>query len=74
VALYQFTTYVATFIAPILGTSLADALGYAPALFVGSGLRFAGAALFILLGVGATLSAMRKPAELPAPIEHKAPR
>ena len=34
-------------------------LGYAPALFVGSGLRFAGAALFVLLGVGAAAGAAR---------------
>ncbi len=41
IALYQTTTYVATFAAPILGTVVAEALGYAPALFISSGLRFA---------------------------------
>ncbi len=64
--------YVATFVAPILGTTLAAALGYGPALFVGSGLRFAGAALFVLLGVGAAAATPRKPAEQPAPVERQA--
>jgi MFS family permease len=72
IALQQFTVYVATFVAPILGTTLADALGYGPALFVGSGLRFAGAALFVLLGVGAAAATPRKPAEQPAPVERQA--
>jgi MFS-type transporter involved in bile tolerance (Atg22 family) len=54
VALYQLTTYIATFLAPTLGTFLAGSLGPTPALFVSSGLRFAGAALFVLLRVGAT--------------------
>jgi hypothetical protein len=48
------TTYVATFMAPTLGTLLADTLGYSPALFVSAGLRFAGGVLFVLLGVGAS--------------------
>jgi hypothetical protein len=53
IALYQTTIYLATFVAPTLGTLLADTFGYAPALFVSAGLRLAGAALFVLLGVGA---------------------
>ena len=53
IALYQTTTYVATFLAPTLGTYLADTLGYAPALFVSAGLRLAGAVLFVTMGVGA---------------------
>jgi MFS-type transporter involved in bile tolerance (Atg22 family) len=53
VALYQLTTYVATFLAPTLGTILADTFGTASGLFASSGLRLAGAALFMLLGVGA---------------------
>jgi MFS family permease len=52
IALYQTTTYVATFLAPTLGTYLADTLGYGPALFVSAGLRLAGAVLFVLMGVG----------------------
>ncbi|HEY3229695.1 MAG TPA: MFS transporter [Roseiflexaceae bacterium] len=63
VALYQMTTYIATFVAPIFGTFIADTLGYAPALFVASGLRFAGAALFVLLGVGAAVATPRPSAE-----------
>jgi MFS family permease len=57
VAVYQMTTYVATFVAPILGTAVAESLGYAPALFAASGLRFLGAALFVLLGVGVVAAA-----------------
>jgi MFS family permease len=52
IALYQTTTYIATFLAPTLGTALADTLGYAPALFVSAGLRLAGAVLFVTMGVG----------------------
>ncbi len=52
VALYQLTTYLATFVAPTLGTAIADGFGAAPALFVAAGLRLAGAALFVLLRVG----------------------
>ena len=54
IALYQLTTYVATFISPLIGTQIADTLGAAPALFVAAGLRLAGAALFVLLRVGET--------------------
>jgi len=43
IALYQLTTYVATLVAPLLGTTLAGWLGYAPALFISAGLRLAGA-------------------------------
>jgi MFS family permease len=60
IALSQLTTYVATFLAPTLGTFIADTYGPAPALFVASGLRFAGAALFVVLRVGAEPS---KPAQ-----------
>jgi hypothetical protein len=52
IALYQFTTYVATLIAPLAAPFLADLLGYGPALYVAAGLRFAGAILFVVLGVG----------------------
>ena len=61
VAVYQMTTYVATFIAPIAGTALAAAFGYEPALFVASGLRFLGAALFVLFGVGVVAAAPNRP-------------
>ena len=63
VALYQMITYVATFVAPILGTFLAARLGYTPALFATGGLRFAGAALFVLFGVGAAAVAPARPVE-----------
>lgn len=53
VALYQLTVYIATFAAPIIGTAIADSVGYAPALFVAAGVRLAGFALFAMLGVGA---------------------
>jgi hypothetical protein len=36
---------------------VAESLGYAPALFAASGLRFLGAALFVLLGVGVVAAA-----------------
>jgi MFS family permease len=60
IALYQTTTYIATFLAPTLGTFLADTFGYAPALFVSAGLRLAGAVLFVLLRVGGTSSQAAK--------------
>ena len=66
IALYQTTTYIATFLAPTLGTFIADSFGYAPALFVGSGLRFAGAALFVILGVGAAAGARGMRGDRPA--------
>jgi MFS-type transporter involved in bile tolerance (Atg22 family) len=53
VALYQVTIFVATFFAPLVGTLVADQAGLSPALFLASGLRFAGVGLFVLLGVGA---------------------
>jgi MFS family permease len=65
IAVYQMTTYVATFVAPLLGTFLADTLGYGPALFAAGGLRFAGAALFVVLGVG-VVAAPPRPTEQPA--------
>ncbi len=57
IALYQLTTYVATLVAPLLGTTLAGWLGYAPALFISAGLRLAGALMFIALRVGETKGA-----------------
>jgi MFS family permease len=66
IAVYQMTTYVAAFAAPLLGTFLADALGYSPALFASGGLRFVGAALFVVLGVG-VVAAPTRPAERATP-------
>lgn len=52
VALYQLTTYIALFFGPFLGTMLADALGFTPALLFAAALRFAGLAMFVMFGVG----------------------
>jgi hypothetical protein len=52
IAVYQLTSYVATLIAPLAGTTLGEWIGYAPALFLAAGLRFAGAVLFTALRVG----------------------
>ncbi len=59
IALYQMVSYTATLIAPMIGTFLAGQIGYSPALFLSAGLRFAGAVLFIVLGVGAVGAAAR---------------
>ncbi|HWQ12213.1 MAG TPA: MFS transporter [Roseiflexaceae bacterium] len=52
IALYQLSNYVTALAAPLLGTTLAGAFGYAPALFVAAGLRLLGAVLFVALRVG----------------------
>lgn len=52
VALYQLSVYVATLVAPLVGTLIADAAGYGPAMFLAGGLRLAGFLLFVALGVG----------------------
>ncbi|ABU59368.1 MFS transporter [Roseiflexus castenholzii] len=54
IALYQLTTYIATLVAPLVGTLLADLFGYTPALLTGAALRCVGAILFVWLGVGVT--------------------
>lgn len=56
VALYQLTTYVATFFGPLVGTTLGDAIGYTPALITASLIRFAGLGLFVAFNVGAQTS------------------
>ncbi|MBC8159984.1 MAG: MFS transporter [Roseiflexaceae bacterium] len=53
VALYQLTTYIALFFGPLIGTVLADAFGFGPALIAASALRFVGLALFVLFNIGA---------------------
>ena len=52
VGMYQTTVYVATFLAPLIGTALSTAIGIVPALILASVLRFAGFALMARLGVG----------------------
>ncbi|HEU5088182.1 MAG TPA: MFS transporter [Roseiflexaceae bacterium] len=52
IAVYQFTTYVATLIAPLLAPLLAETLGFSIALYIAAALRLMGAILFFTLGVG----------------------
>ena len=54
VGIYHTTTYIATFVGPIVATAGADRFGIVPMLFVAAALRAAGTILFWLLGVGAT--------------------
>jgi hypothetical protein len=52
VGFYQTTQNLALFLMPLFGTLLADAIGLSAALIVAALLRFAGALLFLALGVG----------------------
>ncbi|MGQ9839166.1 MAG: MFS transporter [Anaerolineae bacterium] len=52
VGMYQTTVHIATFLAPLAGTALADGIGIVPALIVGTALRLAGFGLMAWLGVG----------------------
>lgn len=52
IGLYHTTIYVATFLAPLLGTALSDVVGLVPMLIVASVIRLAGAGLLVWLGVG----------------------
>jgi MFS-type transporter involved in bile tolerance (Atg22 family) len=52
IGIYQTTVYVATFLAPLIGTALGDAFGLGPALIVATVLRLTGAALLAVLRVG----------------------
>jgi hypothetical protein len=65
IALYQFTTYVATLMAPLAAPFLAEALGFGPALYIAAGLRLIGAGLFVALGVGGAVSLRRRGAQAP---------
>ncbi len=60
IGIYQTTVYIATFLAPLLGTAVAATFGIVPALMLGTVLRLAGFGLMALMGVGA-------PAQTPAP-------
>ena len=53
VALYQLTTYVALFFGPFIGTTLADWLGFTPALLIAALVRFLGLGMFVLFNIGA---------------------
>lgn len=52
IGVYQTSAYAASFLAPLLGTTLSSAIGIIPALIIGSGLGLAGLALMIALRVG----------------------
>ena len=52
IGMYQTTVYVATFLAPLAGTLLADRAGIVPTLIVATVLRLAGFGLLARLGVG----------------------
>jgi MFS family permease len=52
VGIYQTTVQVATFLAPLVGTALSDVVGLSAALAFATVLRFGGAVLLTVLGVG----------------------
>jgi hypothetical protein len=52
VGMYQTTVYMAAFLAPLIGTALADGAGIVAALVVATVLRLSGAALMAWLRVG----------------------
>ena len=54
VGMYQTTIFIATFLAPMVGSTLASTVGIIPALMLGAVLRLAGAGLMGLLKVGQT--------------------
>jgi len=52
VGMYQTTVYIATFLAPLIGTALSDAVGIVPALILATALRLVGFGMMAWLGVG----------------------
>jgi hypothetical protein len=52
VGMYQTTVYVATFLAPLVGTGLSDLIGIVPTMMIATVLRLVGATLMARLGVG----------------------
>ncbi len=52
VGLYHTSVYIATFLAPLLGTLAADYVALSTLLVVAAALRFGGWLLFVVLGVG----------------------
>ncbi len=52
IGMYQTTVYIATFLAPLAGTAIADGVGIVPAMILGTVLRLAGFGLLAWLGVG----------------------
>jgi hypothetical protein len=52
IGIYQTTVYVATFVGPMVGTTLLDSIGIVPTLMIASAIRLGGAVLMRLLKVG----------------------
>ena len=52
IGMYQTTVYVATFLAPLVGTALTEAIGIVPTLIFATVLRLAGATMMAWLRVG----------------------
>ena len=52
VGMYQTTVFVANFLAPLVGTTVADSVGIIPALILATVLRLVGLGLMVVLGVG----------------------
>lgn len=52
IGIYQTTVYIASFLAPLMGTALSDAFGLVTALIVATMIRLTGAALLAWLKVG----------------------
>ncbi|MCX7670772.1 MAG: MFS transporter [Anaerolineae bacterium] len=52
VGIYQTTVYIATFLAPLLGTTLSDLIGIVPVLILATVIRLIGFGMIARLGVG----------------------
>ncbi|MEJ5199452.1 MAG: MFS transporter [Anaerolineae bacterium] len=52
VGIYQTTVYIATFLAPLLGTTLSDLIGIVPVLILATAIRLIGFGMIARLGVG----------------------
>jgi len=52
VGIYQTTVYIATFLAPLLGTALSDLMGIVPVLILSFLIRLIGFAMIARLGIG----------------------
>ncbi len=52
VGIYQTTVYIATFLAPLLGTTLSDLIGIVPVLILATVIRLVGFGMIARLGVG----------------------
>lgn len=52
IGFYHTTVYVATFVAPLIGSALVDAIGLIPLLVIATLLRLTGTGLMLWLGVG----------------------